>query len=78
MRLNLRAAFFTTTAREIEGMRITRKKFKEATGHDPQQDDLERCNCKKAGQDGHTMCGWNKEGGVPVFWGVVLAAREAG
>ena len=33
----------------------------------PQQDDLERCNCLKAGQIGHTDCGWNTAKNMPVF-----------
>jgi hypothetical protein len=49
-------------------VRITRKKFKEATGCDPVNDDLERCNCKRAGEITHTLCGWDKARNLPVFW----------
>lgn len=38
---------------------ITAEYFKHATGREPQQDDLERSNCKLAGQIGHAQCGWN-------------------
>lgn len=46
---------------------ITAEKFKEATGREPEDDDLERCNCGKAGQMGHFMCGWNSKLNLPVF-----------
>ena len=45
---------------------ITADKFKEATGLDPENDDLERCNCEKAGEPGHYCCGWC-EHNKPVF-----------
>ena len=41
--------------------------FKAATGLAPQDDDLERCNCPKAGQMGHYACGWNSLKNKPVF-----------
>lgn len=47
-------------------MRITAARFKQATGYTPQRDDLERCNCKDAGQVGHWSCGWC-EHDKPVF-----------
>lgn len=37
---------------------ITREKFIKATGEEPEKDDLERCNCPKAGEIGHLSCGW--------------------
>lgn len=46
---------------------ITAQMYREATGHDPIQDDLERCNCDKAGQVGHWQCGWNHRLNQPVF-----------
>lgn len=49
-------------------MKITAEKFKEATGCDPEQDDLERCNCDKAGQVLHSMCGWDEKHNLPNFW----------
>lgn len=41
-------------------MAITREKFIEATGREPEQDDLERVNCKQAGEIGHLCCGWDE------------------
>lgn len=46
---------------------ITARKFKSATGRDPEQDDLERCNCRKAGQMFHLCCGWDKARNLPRF-----------
>lgn len=46
---------------------ITVEQFIEAVGRPPQQDDLERCNCPKAGQPGHWQCGWHKDANLPVF-----------
>jgi len=43
--------------------------FKKATGHDAQQDDLERSNCKDAGKHGHSQCGWCKGCNRPKFMG---------
>lgn len=37
---------------------ITAEQFEAATGSKPQQDDLERCNCKEAGKLMHRQCGW--------------------
>ena len=49
-------------------MKITAEMFKKATGVDPEQDDLERCNCDKAGQTFHMMCGWDRKQNRPKFW----------
>lgn len=46
---------------------ITAEQFKAATGREPEQDDLERCNCPKAGQMGHWQCGWNEGRNLPQF-----------
>jgi len=48
-------------------MQITKKLFKEYTGREPENDDLERCNCKKAGLLGHQQCGWCKVRNIPVY-----------
>jgi hypothetical protein len=48
-------------------MNITPELFKQYVGHEPEDDDLERCNCEKAGQIGHTMCGWNSKHNLPVY-----------
>lgn len=47
---------------------ITAKRFKAATGVDPEQDDLERCNCTEAGNLLHQFCGWDNERNKPNFW----------
>jgi hypothetical protein len=49
-------------------MRITAKRFTAATGVTPENDDLERCNCKQAGEIGHWFCGWDSARNLPVFW----------
>ena len=41
--------------------------FKLHTGSDPKNDDLERCNCDKAGTVGHDFCGWNYRVMLPMF-----------
>jgi len=46
---------------------ITPDQFRAATGHDPIDDDLERCNCPDAGELGHQSCGWNHEQNCPQF-----------
>lgn len=46
---------------------ITAEWFRERTGFDPQDDDLERCNCKHAGAIGHLFCGWNDALNKPQF-----------
>jgi hypothetical protein len=46
---------------------ITAEMFKKATGRDPIQDDLERCNCDCAGESGNWACGWNIALNMPVF-----------
>lgn len=46
---------------------ITAEQFQAATGHQPKDDDLERCNCPKAGQIGHQHCGWDADRGLPRF-----------
>jgi hypothetical protein len=33
------------------------EQFKQVTGKEPEQDDLERVNCSEAGLDGHYQCG---------------------
>ena len=48
-------------------MIITAEQFKVATGHEPERDDLERCNCKLVGHMGHWQCGWNTAANLPRF-----------
>jgi hypothetical protein len=54
---------------------ITREKFVERVGREPEQDDLERCNCQHAGEIGHLGCGWNSERDLPQFMVGVLPVR---
>lgn len=44
----------------------TAEQFKEATGQEARQDDLQRCNCPDAGELGHNDCGIC-EHNSPVF-----------
>jgi len=47
---------------------ITREQFIKAVGCEPQDDDLERCNCPLAGEPiFHSMCGWDDELNLPRF-----------
>lgn len=46
---------------------ITAEHFTARVGYPPEKDDLERCNCPKAGQIGHLACGWNEFYDMPVF-----------
>lgn len=55
---------------------ISAEKYEHATGHPPERDDLERCNCDKAGQPGHTQCGWNNHADLPVFMAGVETNKE--
>lgn len=48
-------------------MEITEKGFFILTGLPPVQDDLERTNCKKAGEILHTQCGICKRCDRPKF-----------
>jgi hypothetical protein len=36
---------------------VTADEFRDRVGSEPCQDDLERCNCVRAGQLGHMFCG---------------------
>jgi hypothetical protein len=56
-------------ADDIRDMRpeITKEMFKKATGLKPSKDDLERSNCKSAGETGHYYCGWNWDKNLPQF-----------
>ena len=46
---------------------ITAEQFRAAVGFDPQDDDLERCNCDQVGKPGHMFCGWDKSRNMPRF-----------
>ena len=45
------------------------KEFLLLTGRLPENDDLERIDCAKAGSDGHIMCGTCKVHNMPVWEG---------
>jgi len=47
--------------------KITAEYFKRCTLNEPKDDDLERSNCNKAGQPGHTQCGWNHTLNLPRY-----------
>ena len=42
-------------------------RFFEATGSQPENDDLERSFCDKAGEIGHYQCGWCSDCNKPRF-----------
>lgn len=48
-------------------MEITAEYFIAKTETEPEGDDLDRCNCKEAGEVGHQSCGWCNEHDKPVF-----------
>ena len=41
--------------------------FTELVGREPINDDLERVNCKKAGEVAHTTCGFSWEHNKPIY-----------
>ena len=57
-------------------MPITAQQFEQATGHAPERDDLERCNCPQAGTVGHWQCGWDETANLPVFMTGKLVIRN--
>lgn len=57
----------TETLSKEAYMEITADIFRAATGQEPQQDDLERCNCKQPGDIGHYHCGWSSFLNRPFF-----------
>lgn len=46
---------------------ITAEQFTTATGYQPHDDDLDRCNCEVAGTVGHFGCGWCSVTNGPRF-----------
>lgn len=48
-------------------VKISAAHFERRMDRKPQDDDLERCNCRKAGQSGHEFCGWNTDLDLPNF-----------
>jgi hypothetical protein len=55
---------------------ITAEQYEAAVGHPPEQDDLERANCDKAGQIGHFTCGWDHERNLPEFIAAAHRLKE--
>lgn len=47
--------------------RVPKIAFYQATGREPQQDDMERSNCDRPGFPGHAFCGWCQEHNKPRF-----------
>lgn len=45
----------------------TESQFTLRTGHAPEQDDMERTNCKQPGAIGHVNCGICHQHNMPVF-----------
>lgn len=56
----------TLLEEEATGKTITAEIFKNATGRDPENDDLERVNCSRRGP-GHFSCGWCNQCNSPMF-----------
>lgn len=48
-------------------LHISKDYFISRVGRPPADDDLERCNCPKAGEIGHSSCGWNIIADLPNF-----------
>lgn len=50
-------------------LEMSAEEFESIVGYAPVDDDLERCNCQRAGEIGHSSCGWNKKLNRPMFMG---------
>lgn len=50
-------------------LEMSAEEFECIVGYPPVDDDLERCNCQKAGEVGHYYCGWNQKLNRPMFMG---------
>lgn len=46
---------------------MTAEEYEQKTGFPPQNDDLDRVNCKTVGEVGHWQCGWCKTHDLPRF-----------
>lgn len=58
-------------------MTITAEHFEQRTGHPPKNDDLERANCPRAGEVGHTCCGWDTAADLPEFMTMARLRRQS-
>jgi hypothetical protein len=63
--LVMRNSPFSTIDYSVEVPPVTVEQFVMATGREPQQDDMERVNCKDVGKPGHHFCGWCPIHGTP-------------
>lgn len=52
--------------------------FRIRTGRWPKQDDLERVNCKQAGEIGHGNCGWCNEHRAPMYQCMCASVKKYG
>lgn len=57
-------------------MKITAEIFKQKVGREPEQDELDRCNCKQQGEIGHQSCGWCPICDKPRFMCLHLAPSK--
>lgn len=57
-------------------MTITEQQFEQATGRKPVDDDMERVNCDRAGEPGHSNCGWNHTHNCPAYERSIVPAEE--
>jgi hypothetical protein len=64
--------------REKKSEIITQEQFHHTVGRAAINDDLERCNCDKAGETGHISCGWCQDHNRPRFvCGCIINKRVA-
>ena len=56
---------------------VTLEMFRKSMGRDPWNDDLERCNCPRAGEVGHWDCGWDEVANRPCFAGGARKPRKS-
>jgi len=63
---------FSTNKEEMKSLydnlgKMNKAQYKDMTGQENSQDDLDRVNCPHAGEIGHKNCGWCWECGTPAF-----------
>lgn len=61
-----------TTTRPVDADTYTA-----ATGRPPQDDDLDRANCDRAGDFGHITCGWDTTRNIPGYAAATTSVRHA-
>lgn len=52
------------------------QEFEEKMGRPPIQDDLDRVNCLKKGEIGHTRCGWCEKCDRPNWLCICIPERK--